>query len=35
MENVLLNGFDDTDPAGDDVAIPLRINVKLADLWFW
>ncbi|EAW16894.1 putative protein kinase [Aspergillus fischeri NRRL 181] len=32
MENVLLNGFDDTDPASDDVAIPLRINVKLADL---
>ncbi|KAF7181448.1 hypothetical protein CNMCM7691_000666 [Aspergillus felis] len=32
MENVLLNGFDNTNPASDDVAIPLRINVKLADL---
>ncbi|KAF7155868.1 hypothetical protein CNMCM5623_008748 [Aspergillus felis] len=32
MENVLLNGFDDTNPASNDVAIPLRINVKLADL---
>ncbi|GAQ05219.1 hypothetical protein ALT_2540 [Aspergillus lentulus] len=32
MENVLRNGFDDSDPASDDVTIPLRINVKLADL---
>ncbi|KAF7114686.1 hypothetical protein CNMCM5793_009637 [Aspergillus hiratsukae] len=32
MENVVLNEFNDTDPASDDVAIPLRINAKLADL---
>ncbi|RHZ46902.1 uncharacterized protein CDV56_103932 [Aspergillus thermomutatus] len=32
MENVLLNEFQDADPASDDVAMPLRINVKLADL---
>ncbi|RHZ60779.1 hypothetical protein CDV55_105558 [Aspergillus turcosus] len=32
MENVVLNGLNDTDPATDDVEIPLRINVKLADL---
>lgn len=32
MENGVLNGFNDTDPATDDVGIPLTINVKLADL---
>lgn len=32
MENVLLNGFDDANPASDNETIPLRINVKLADL---
>lgn len=32
MENVLLNGFDDDNPASDDESVPLKINVKLADL---
>lgn len=32
MENVLLNGFDDDTSASDDEAVPLKINVKLADL---
>lgn len=31
MENVLLNGFDDDNPASDDESVPLMINVKLAD----
>lgn len=32
MENVLLNGFDDINPASDDEKVPLRMQVKLADL---
>ena len=32
MENVLLNGFDDDNPASDYESVPLMINVKLADL---
>lgn len=32
MENVLLNGFNDENPFTDDENVPMRVQVKLADL---